>query len=107
MGVQKAIKIPGTTIIINVCGFRGLGMYRKFDIACMHENLSKRENLYPRNIPAIWYYDIGSKLASILAPLTRGPGNHRLRVGRFNSKFVSKTLCNLSINLLYYGHPRG
>ena len=48
-----------------------------------------------------------SVLASIPAPLTRGPGNHRLRVGGFNSKFVSKTLCNLSINLLYYGHPRG
>ncbi len=46
-------------------------------------------------------------LASIPAPLTRGPGNHRLCVGGFNSKFVSKTLCNLSINLLYYGHPRG
>ncbi len=30
-------------------------------------------------------------LASIPAPLTRGPGNHRLRVGGFNSKFVSKT----------------
>ncbi len=37
----------------------------------------------------------------------RGPGNHCLRVGGFNSKFVSKTLCILSINLLYYGHPRG
>ncbi len=47
------------------------------------------------------------QIASIPAPLTRGPGNHRLRVGGFNSKFVSKTLCNLSINLLYYGHPRG
>ncbi len=46
-------------------------------------------------------------LASIPAPLTRGPGNHRLRVGAFNSKFVSKTLSNSSINLLYYGHPRG
>ncbi len=37
----------------------------------------------------------------------RGPGNHCLRVGGFKSKFVSKTLCILSINLLYYGHPRG
>ncbi len=27
--------------------------------------------------------------------LTRGPGNHRLRVGGFNSKFVSKLLINL------------
>ncbi len=35
------------------------------------------------------------------------PGNHCLRVGGFNSRFVSKTLCILSINLLYYGHPRG
>ncbi len=47
-------------------------------------------------------------VASIPAPLLkRGPGNHCLRVGGFNSKFVSKTLCILSINLLYYGHPRG
>ncbi len=37
----------------------------------------------------------------------RGPGNHCLRVGGLNSKFVSKTLCILSINLLYPGHPRG
>ena len=34
------------------------------------------------------------QLASFPAPLTRGPGNHCLRVGGFNSKFVSKTLCN-------------
>ena len=44
---------------------------------------------------------ITTKLASIPAPLTRGTGNHCLRVGRFNSKFVSV------INLLCYGHPRG
>ncbi len=36
-------------------------------------------------------------IASIPAPLLkRGPGNHCLRVGGFNSKFVSKTLCILS-----------
>ena len=34
------------------------------------------------------------------SPLTRGPGNHRLHVGGFNSKFVSKTLCNLSIKVM-------
>ena len=48
-----------------------------------------------------------ARLASIPAPLTRGPGNHRLHVGGFNTKFVSKTLFNLSINLLHYGHSRG
>ena len=62
-------------------------------------------------------YTVGCILASIPAPLTRGPGIHCLRVGVFNSKFIrvgvfnskfiSKTVCNLSINLLYYGHPRG
>ncbi len=46
-----------------------------------------------------YYYASSSShfLASIPAPLT---GNHCLRVGGFNSKFVSKTLCKISINLL-------
>ncbi len=40
----------------------------------------------------------GLSVPSIPAPLMkRGPGNHCLRVGGFNSKFVSKTLCIISI----------
>ncbi len=35
-------------------------------------------------------------LASIPAPLTRGPGNHRLRVGGFNSTFIFCTMDTLA-----------
>ncbi len=36
---------------------------------------------------------VSSMVASIPAPLTRGPGKHCWRGGGVNSKFVSKTLC--------------